>query len=105
MSDKKNYHFEGLTDRGDAVLRECGTEKTIRARPHRPGTAIPMGTGYAVVSPLSDGRVEVDTQVNPDGTVTPDDAPVLSGSGPAKVASDDYRDGWDRIFGGNNSVN
>lgn len=76
-----------------------GREERIAVR-HRPDHSLEP----VVISPLRDGRpipegAEVLSREG-DGPVYDVVGAGASGKGPAKVNSGEYRDSWDRIFGG-----
>lgn len=100
----KKFDLEGFAKDGTTVFRERGGERAMAAKPHKSGTPLKAGTGYGHLKPNAEGGVEIDVIVNPDGTVNKEDTPAF-GTGPAKVATEAYRSGWDRVFGGDDSVN
>lgn len=82
---KRRYHLAGR-DGTTQLFTECGDEsgRIIRGDKAVDGKPVPLGSESAVLTPDRDGvHYEIET---------------LS-SGPAQVASEKYRRGWDDTFG------
>jgi hypothetical protein len=83
---RRRYHFVGHNEKGEAAFEECSTGKLLGVRPIVEGKPILPGTGLAMVYPDEDGdHVEMEDVIEPSG-------------GPAQVATERYRRGWDRMF-------
>lgn len=65
---------------------DAGFVRTLRDGEHIGGHEV------VVLNPAGDGTYDV-TSMGQAGEM------AAEGSGPAQVATDEYRDGWDRIFG------
>lgn len=100
----KKFDLAGFAKDGTTVFNERGGERVIAAKPHKLGAPLTPGCGYGHLRANPEGGVEIEVHVNPDHTVNKDDTAAF-GTGPAKVATVAYRSGWDRVFGGDNSVN
>ncbi len=81
---KKRFHHAGYTPEGDLVYAD-GSERRVLTGTPEPGKPIPPGTGLSLVTFESDGEHAVMEDV-----VTP--------GGPPQVATESYRQGWDRTF-------
>lgn len=77
-----------------------GTFPFIR---HLPDHKTEMGIAKPVKNgePLHGGAVLLEARPDEPGTF---DVHSVDAGGPPKVTSDDYREGWDRIFGGKQPV-
>jgi len=89
---KKKYHYEGRDDDGTDVFSECGSDRSLGLKSPEYGEPLQPGQAVVQVKPLADREhFEIDTIVEraEDGTI----------SGPAQVATEEYRNGWDATFG------
>jgi hypothetical protein len=84
---RKRYCHAGYDDEGRALFTEHGSDgtemRTIVGSPES-GKPIPPGRGLALVTAEADGR-----HVTMEDVVMP---------GPAQVATESYRRGWDATF-------
>jgi hypothetical protein len=85
---------------GARVLRSReGAVETGEVRPVRDGQ--PLGQGELVrLSPRAEAPCLYDVEVLHDAKDSSEASAESPRGGPAQVASDDYRENWDRIFAG-----
>ena len=96
---KQKLDLLGFNDNFEPVVETCGGPEKTRAvlRKMKSGETVPMGTEVGEISLLQDGHLEFSPYP---------DRPMSSGievedrtvSGPAKVNSQAFRDGWDATF-------
>jgi len=88
---KKKYHYEGRDDDGVDVFSECGTDKSLGLKIPKNGQLLQPGQAVVQVTKSDDKHFEIETVIAraEDGSV----------SGPAQVATDGYRNGWEATFG------
>ena len=97
----KRFHHEGQDETGRHVFVECTKGDTkgeddgrepmvVTGEPAVSGEAVPLGLGLCHVQADGESHVTIEEIVAP--------SPATKG-GPSMVASDDYRAGWDRVFG------
>lgn len=85
---KPRYHYEGRDDAGKHVFTECGSDRVMVVTEAEHGKPLPPGRDLVCMKPCEDKEhYEAETV-----TVT------VNTDGPAQVASEEYRSGWDRIF-------
>ena len=84
---KKRYHEIGR-DGTSHLFEECGSGDVYRFEAAQSGKAVPMGAKLAWVQPDDDGE-----------HYSVDVLDTGAGAGPAQIATEAYRGGWDRTFG------
>lgn len=94
----KKFHYEGEDASGSVFLSECTDDDrkvVVRLDKPKSGAPIPMGRELCRVKPDDSGHFEIDESLA--GPLFEDNS--SGGGGPAMVATNEYRDGWDRTFG------
>lgn len=104
---KQRFHYAGVDEEGKATFVECNPQATedddvtvVKGRPAEAGKAPPWGSRLAYVHQEGDGE-----HYTLEDAVEGGDFAKSSGKGPAQVATEAYRSGWQETFGGKVGAN
>lgn len=85
---KKKYHYNGRdTDTGADIFSECGGDEALLLGPAEHGKPLQPGQKFVQLK-RTDSHFEIESVIDSDGH-----------EGPAQVATEKYRSGWEATFG------